>query len=156
MATEDTSTYAVRPPCAALAGVVRCVWRHRSSAPERRIERIPPDGCPELIVNSGAGYAEMKGEGTLLAQPPALFAGQITEPLTLVADGAVDTIGVRFEPAGARDFVRRPMNDLTNRRVALTEFSHLDRAALFRALAASQDDERLDRLQSLVAATIGE
>ena len=155
MPTDESSVYAVRPPCAALLGVVRCVWRYRWLAPERRVERIPPDGCPELIVNFGAGYAELTGEGTLLAQPAALFAGQITRPLTLIADGPVDTVGVRFEPDGARDFVRRPMNELTNARVALTEFGHLDASALLRALAASRDEERFDVLQSLVAATIG-
>ena len=153
MATDEPSPYVVHRPCAALAGVVRCVWRHRSPGEERRVERIPPDGCSELIVNLGSAYAEIKGVGALFAQPVALFAGQITEPLTLVAEGAVDTIGVRFEPDGACDFVRRPMNELTNKRVALTELAHLDGAALCHAVASSPEEERLDVLQSHVVAT---
>jgi AraC-like DNA-binding protein len=138
---DQSADYLVRQPRPSLAGIVRCVWRYRSPSRERRIEPIPPDGCPELIVNIQSPAFELDADGALHRQPAAIFAGQLTKPLTLVVDGLVETIGVRFEPDGARDFFAAPMRRAADRRIPLTQIRTIDVAALVRNLRA-QDWER--------------
>ncbi len=145
------ANYVVYPPRASLSGAVRCVWRHRSATTERRIERIPPDACPELIVNLGALYSELTATGDARLQPQALFAGQLTRPLTLVAAGPVDTIGVRFEPDGARGFYGEPMASATNRRIALADIRNFDAAALLKKLRPLAGLARVLAIEDFVA-----
>jgi AraC-like DNA-binding protein len=154
MTNGSDSTYERREPRALLRGVVRCVWRHRSSSTARRTERIPPDGCAELIFNLGAGYAELTANGETRPQPPALFAGQITRPLTLIAGGPVDTIGVRFEPDGAREFFLAPMNSATNLRIALQDIKDVDATRLVEGLRELDDERQQARLEDFVEGAI--
>ncbi len=138
---DPSAEYLVRQPRPSLSGIVRCVWRYRSSVGEKRVEPIPPDGCPELIINLQSPAFELGANGALHLQPAALFAGQLTKPLTLVVDGPVETIGVRFEPDGARDFFAAPMQRAADRRIPLTQIRTIDAAVLVRSLSA-QDWER--------------
>lgn len=117
------------------------MWRYRSLSDERRVEPIPPDGCPEFIVNIRSPAFELGADGAPQLQPAALFAGQLTRPLTLVVDGPVETIGVRFEPDGARDFFGASMKRATDRRLPLSQIHPVDVGALVRKLR-SQDWER--------------
>jgi hypothetical protein len=137
-------------PRAELRGIVRCIWRHFSAHPGRRLERIPPDGCPEIIVNLGAAYSEVEPDGSLSAQPDALFAGQLTRPLTLVADGAVDTIRVRFEPCGARGFLGASMTAATDRRIALDEVVRVGGGDFLSEMRRLDDEGRRRRLELIV------
>lgn len=115
-----TPLYAEHPPPPALAAHVACVWTY-DGIDAGDVQRVVPDGCPELIMHSGATYAEVDADGNETAQPRALFAGQLTRPLHLRARGRVSVIGVRFRAAGAWGYAGRAMAPLTNRRVALTD-----------------------------------
>ena len=87
-------------PEPALAAHVHCLWSFEGV--EAGIEQaVPPDGRCELIVHLAQPYEERADDGRWQAQPPRLFAGQLTRPLVLRSRGAVDVLGVRFHPAGA-------------------------------------------------------
>ena len=108
-----------KPP-AALRPFVRTLWTYAAPAPEPTVQRIAPDGCPELILDIGAPYEEQGDDGVFRLQPRALFAGQMTRPLALRPVGPVELVAVRFEPDGARDWLERPLAEATDRRLDMT------------------------------------
>lgn len=132
--------YVERPPRPDLAADVACVWRYdREDGPEE-IQRIVPDGCPELVIHLGAPHAELGPGQAWTAQPTPLFAGQLTRPLHLRSRGAGRLVAVRFHPAGARRFVGRAMHSLTDRRVALADLHGAAPAQTLLAAVETADD----------------
>jgi len=107
-------------PPASLRPFVRTIWTYAAPAPEPVVQRIAPDGCPELVVDIGAPYEEQGDDGVFRLQPRALFAGQMTRPLALRPVGAVELVAIRFEPDGARDWLGLPMAEATDRRLDMT------------------------------------
>lgn len=124
--------YAPRP---ALADFVHCVWTFSAAADETP-QPIAPDGRCELIVQRGAAYREVESGAV---QPQALFAGQITQPLTLVATDAVDVVGVRFRPEAARAFLGRAADKATDLRLDLSALHGEAAAKLIADVRAAQD-----------------
>ena len=112
-----TVQYAEFAPRPDLASHVVCIWVFEGREADED-QRIAPDGCCALIIHRGEPYLERRSDGSLVRQPPALFAGQLTRPLHLRAEGDVSVIGVRFRTAGARAYVGRAMSEFTDRRVA--------------------------------------
>lgn len=106
-------------PPAALRPFVRTLWTYAAPAPEPTVQRIAPDGCPELILDVGAPYEEEGEDGVFRLQPQALFAGQMTRPLALRPVGPVELVAVRFEPDGARDWLGHAAAEATDRRLDL-------------------------------------
>jgi len=104
-------------PPPALRPFIRVIWTYAAPDPTSTIQRIAPDGCPELIFDLGAPYAEQGDDGEFHLQPSALFAGQMTRPLVMRPTGATELVAVRFEPDGARDFLGRPLSEATDRRL---------------------------------------
>lgn len=117
---EPGERYQEFEPPAVLRPFVRAIWTYAAPAPERTIQRIAPDGCPELILDIGAPYEEQGEDGAFRLQPKALFAGQMTRPLALRPVGPVELVAVRFEPDGARDWLGRPAVEATDRRLDMT------------------------------------
>lgn len=115
MAAE--TVYREFAPRPALRDVVHCVWTFEAPFDEAP-QPIAPDGRCELIVQCGAPYRE--SDGTL--QPRVLFAGQVTQPLTLFATGQVAVVGVRFKPEAARVFLGRRADAVTDQRVAMDDW----------------------------------
>lgn len=107
-------------PPASLRPFVRTIWTYAAPAPDRAVQRIAPDGCPELVVDIGAPYEEQGPDGVFRLQPRALFAGQMTKPLALRPTGPVELVAVRFEPDGARDWLGRALAEATDRRLDMT------------------------------------
>lgn len=151
---DPNADYLTCPPRASLAGIVRCVWRYRSSSGERRVEPIPPDGCPEFIVNTRSPAFEFAAEGGWRPQAAAVFAGQLTRPLTLAVEGPVETIGVRFEPDGAREFFGASMKRATDRRIPISEIRNIDVEALVGALRLQDWEDQVETALDIVAAAI--
>jgi len=104
-------------PPASLRPFVRALWTYAAPDPEPAVQRIAPDGCPELILDIGSPYEEQGTDGVFRLQPRALFAGQMTRPLALRPVGPVELVAVRFEPDGARDWLGVPLADATDRRL---------------------------------------
>ncbi len=146
-------SYQQFPPRPELRAFVQCVWAFEAPAGNREPQRIAPDGRPELIFQLGAPYAERDDLGERL-QPAILFAGQLTEPLTLVATGPVSVIAVRFRPDGARAFLHRDASFATDERVDLTSWKSAE-DVLAELRAAPDAETRADLALDFVAARIG-
>ena len=131
-------------PRADLAAHVRCVWLFEGGE-EAEDQRIAPDGCSELIVHFGQPYLERTEGGGAFRQAPVVFAGQLTRPLHLRADGPAGVIGVRFHPAGAFGYLGEPASRYTDCRTPLN--TGLD-------LAGLDEPARLTAVQNHVAARI--
>ena len=128
----------VPPP--ALRPFVRMIWTYEAAEPTGDVQRIAPDGCPELILHAAEPYEEQAPDGSWRTQPRTLFAGQLTRPLALRPTGPVDLIAVRFEPDGARDWFGRPMTEATDRA--------LDASGL--VLDLERPDDRAARLAAIL------
>lgn len=137
--------YAEFPPPAALAPYVHCLWVFEGP-PSGEPQRIVPDGRAELILHWRAPYLE-RVEGEWRPQPRALFAGQLTRPLHLLAREAVGVVGVRFRTAGAPAYLGSHANPFTDKRLPITDAPDLARAtdeAARLALTAAYVEARLD------------
>jgi len=131
-------------PRADLAAHVRCIWLFEGGE-ETEDQRIAPDGCAELIVHFGRPYLERAPDGSAIRQTPVVFAGQLTRPLHLRADGPAGVIGVRFHPAGSYGYLGQAADRYTDRRTPLE--SGLD-------LAGLDEAARLNAVQDHVAARL--
>ena len=107
-------------PPVSLRPFVRTVWTYAAPALEPTVQRIAPDGCPELILDIGLPYEEQGPDGVFRLQPSALFAGQMTRPLALRPVGPVELVAIRFEPDGSRDWLGLPLVQATDRRLDMT------------------------------------
>lgn len=106
-----------RPP-ARLAGTVKVIWMARGTKAEFvRPDPIVPDGCVEIIFNLADPFVGEDGR----QQPRTLLAGQMTRPVTAVATGDVDLIGVRFWPGRAGASLRTPMWTLRDQLVSASD-----------------------------------
>lgn len=130
-----------------LSDFVRCIWSFRSNV-NPAPQPIAPDGCCELIVHLGTPYWERQGERET-EQPLILFAGQITEPLTLIARGDVHVLGLRLQPWATRAFAGVDAGKATDRRIALNEL-HGDAAGPLQArlLRATSAPERIAAMEA--------
>lgn len=99
---------------------VECFWFLSDGTPvePREIERIVPDGCTELIFHLGDPFERVTARG-LERQASAFLVGQMPHFILLQPSREIETLGVRFRPAGARRFFREPASDLSGRFVAL-------------------------------------
>lgn len=85
------------------------------------VQRVVPDGSPELILNLGDPFEARDSEGRWQLQPRAFFAGQTTAPLLLRPSGRAQIIGIHFHPQGAAHLLRAPMQELTGRFLPLSD-----------------------------------
>lgn len=113
----EAERYEEFDPPPGLRPFVRTIWTYAAPEPAATVQRIAPDGCPELVVDIGAPYEEQGEDGLFRLQPRALFAGQMTRPLALRPTGPVELVAVRFEPDGARGWLGRPLVEATDRRL---------------------------------------
>lgn len=107
-------------PPQALRPFVRLLWTYAAPAPTGGVQRIAPDGCPELVIDLAAPYEEEGEDGVFRPQPSVIFAGQLTRPMAIRPVGAVEIVAAKFEPDGARAFLGRPLIEATDLRLDLT------------------------------------
>lgn len=120
MAGEGERYHEFEPP-SSLRGFVRKIWTYADPDPAPVVQRIAPDGCPELILDIGSPYEELDDDGVWRLQPSAIFAGQMTRPLALRPAGPTELVAVRFEPDGARDWLGVSVDRATDRRLDMTD-----------------------------------
>jgi AraC-like DNA-binding protein len=110
-------------PHISLTPYVRCIWLFESSAVDGvgDVQRIVPDGFPELLLHYGDQFHEVDAEGVVTKQSRLIFAGQISGPLTLQPGAAAGVMGVRFWPAAARALLRLPMIEATDQRLDMRD-----------------------------------
>ena len=86
------------------------------------VQRVVPDGSPELILNLGQPF-ESCVDGVWRAQPRCFVAGQITGPLLLRPAGPCRILGVHFRPHGLAALRGIHANELTGRIAPLDDLS---------------------------------
>jgi len=118
--------YAEFPPPPALAPYVHCLWVFEGQDAAEP-QRIVPDGRCELILHWRAPYQE-RVDGQWRAQPAAMFAGQLTRPLHVLAREPAGLVAVRFRTAGARAYLHRPLNEVTDLCVAVADTPDVSQA----------------------------
>jgi AraC-like DNA-binding protein len=140
---SDIVHFSFHPPPPALGPWVKTIWCARGTREEFAApEPIVPDGCVEIVFNFADPFADDRG-----AQPLDLIAGQMTGPVTTVATGTVDLIGVRFWPGRAGAALRTPMWELRDRLVDASSIL-TGAATLVESLRELPDDARLDHLST--------
>lgn len=103
--------YVEYEPRSELAPYVRCLWTLIDGGPAEPASPVVPDGCCELVVNRADPVVVRGGE-----QGAVTVVGQLEAPLELTPTGAVDLIGIRFEPSGLHAFLGgRSVGELTGR-----------------------------------------
>jgi AraC-like DNA-binding protein len=109
-------------PGNALKPFVHCFWILEVHQAMASIERIVPDGRPELVIHSGDPFEKWSPQqGLWQKQAPTLFIGQAREPVLLRTGLKSEVVGVRFRPAGAERFLKFCMAETTNQIFDLTE-----------------------------------
>jgi AraC-like DNA-binding protein len=94
---------------------------------------------------------ERGDDGSETLQPRALVAGQLTRPLWLRPSGKVGVLGVRFHPWTAQRVLRRPLVELTDRRVALGELVAGSDALVEAVLGCATNAARIVAAEDFVA-----
>jgi len=142
-------------PAPQLRGHVECFWflDAEKGALPRDVERIVPDGCTELILHLGEPFERLTSRGAE-RQAPAFLVGQLPHFILLRPPREIETVGVRFRPAGARRFFRESAARLTGRFVPLDEL--WDRAAAERLRARLHEaPSRAEQVRILETALLG-
>lgn|SRR6266542_426730 len=96
-----------------LFSTVECVWFARGPAIPRRMERILPDGCVELIVHLGEPFRR-RLDACFELQPSAFVVGPFTSALLVAPPETVATMGVRLRPGWAGAVLGAPASALTD------------------------------------------
>ena len=109
-------------PGPAAARYIQCYWLLEDDAPSDVVQRIVPDGRPELIFNFAQPF-ENQVRGKWRAQPDCFFVGQITGPMLLRAKGPARILGIRFHPHGASRVFGMPVRELTDSVVRVEDIS---------------------------------
>ncbi len=78
-------------------------------------ERILPDGCIEIIFNLADRFRFFDDTGVVETRPAQLVVGPTTRSVRVQPAGAVDLVGIRLRPAGARALLRTPPAELRDR-----------------------------------------
>lgn len=141
-------------PTNSLAQFVECFWTLENEGISEPIkpESILPDGCVELILNFGAQFQEYKDNGQKERQPRNLLVGQMTRPVLISPTGSVQLLGIRFHPGGTFPFFRIPMQELTNRVLALGALtSEFERDLVARVEAARFPLLKIAAVEKLLA-----
>ena len=121
----------IRPEGPATKVIDRLWFLETDSGP---VQRIVPDGRPELIFNLGRPFESLR-DGAWHQQPQSFLVGQLTGPMQIRPTGPARIMGIRFRPEGAAALLRIPMHELTGREIPLQDLP-----------AALRTPESLDRL----------
>ncbi len=140
--------YTERPPHPALTNHIRCLWLFEASPDdgEAEIQRIVPDGYPEMVLHYGDHGHEVDAAGGLQRQSRFIFAGQILQPLLLQPGAQAGMIGVRLQPAGARTFLGMPMREMTDVRLDLSLLWAQEAESLVDSVCSAGDGETRMRI----------
>ena len=121
------------------------------------VQRVVPDGSPELIVNLGQPFESQDATGNWRAQPRCFVAGQIVGPLRLRPAGAVKVIGVTFRPHGLAALLGIAAHEITGRIATLDDLGLKELIDLPQRATIAELELRLLRLaQPPADAVVGE
>ena len=126
-------------PAPALRHLVDCYWVVTSDDREPRLQKIIPDGFPEVIFHLADPY-RIQLSGPWQTQPNDLLAGQLTHHFFLENTGRSHIIGIKLQPTALARLWQMPMHLYTNRVVELHKAMPLHWQPLREALQNVQED----------------
>lgn len=141
-------------PCPELRRFIECFWTLKSEPHNLHDlnitqEPILPDGCVELILNSGTPFDQIADTGERIKQPSHFVVGQMTRPVLIAPSGEVALIGIRFHPGGTMPFLKQPLHELTNQVTELAGLDHaLDGELLEAVVGSASLGERIPAIES--------
>jgi AraC-like DNA-binding protein len=144
-------------PHVSLAPWVRCIWLFESSIEDGvgEVQKIVPDGFPELLLHYGDQFHEVSADGVPSKQSRLIFAGQISSPLTLQPGAIAGVMGVRFWPAAAHVLLRLPMTETTDQRLNMADVLGASTNALIDEIfCAPNHRERLSVMERFLIARL--
>lgn len=101
-----------------LMDLIEWFWIVENSDPAEQLQKIIPDGFPEMIFHFGDPY-RIQLKSPWSPQSKSLFAGQITSHFFLQNTGKASILGVKWKPAAMMQLFHIPMRPLTDRVVPL-------------------------------------
>jgi AraC-like DNA-binding protein len=90
---------------------LHCLWTLETDGDA--VQRIVPDGRPELIVNLGVPFEAFR-DGVWQRQPRAFLHGQLSGPLLVRPNGPAHILAARFQPHGAARVFNFPMDRIVD------------------------------------------
>jgi AraC-like DNA-binding protein len=129
-----------RPP-PALARYVTCLWSLTGTAHQPAYDLVLPDGRPELVVHRGDRFRRQLASGVTRVQARRLIVGQMAGAVAIAPGRRIETVGVRFTPAGLGPLCPFPQAELADRIMAA---ARVPSPALRRVSAAALQADTLD------------
>ncbi len=113
--------YQEQAPPASLQRHVQCLWRLRAEQPALPVQTVYPDGRCELIVHLGVPMSRFSLAEGWQVQARCLFAAQLRSAIRLAANGPVDCVGVRLQPAASHAIVGNALPGLVEQVIDLAQ-----------------------------------
>jgi AraC-like DNA-binding protein len=101
-----------------LTKIIECYWIAESDDPTPEVQKIIPDGFPEVIFHFGDPY-RIKLRNKWEQQSTSLLAGQITGHFFLENTGVSSILGLKFHPTALTKLFDISMKEITDQVVPL-------------------------------------
>ena len=96
---ESNIQYRETAPCAALSPYIDAFWTVTGANTTDQSDRILPDGCVDIILNTGPGFTTEQG-ATRMHTGEAYLVGTMTRFKEMVRPPGTRLLGIRFKPGG--------------------------------------------------------
>lgn len=120
-------------PTESVLSWIECFWMIENDDPKQVIQKIIPDGFPEIIFHFGDAY-EINLNGGWERQDQNLLAGQIKNFFWLRNTGKASMLGIKLKPAALAQGFNLKMNEFTEKVKSLEQIKN----------------EKLNKLQRMV------
>jgi AraC-like DNA-binding protein len=105
--------YQLYLPGQRLVPYVKCYWSLANDTENASRERIFPDGCIELIFNTGDLMRKYDSATSFHIQPRSFIHGQLTKFIEIEPTGETKIFSARFQPGGLQRFIDFEVGELT-------------------------------------------
>src|SRR5688572_1643077 len=122
-----------------LKHLVECYWIVKSTDATPALQKIIPDGFPEIIFHFGDPY-KIELKSSWETQGSSLLAGQITKYFFLENTGRSDILGIKLKPAAVTQLFSTDMSSLKDKVITLQEFGNPELTIISQSVHAIQDD----------------
>jgi AraC-like DNA-binding protein len=129
-------------PPESLRPFVDCFWVIQSDDPKSRMQKIVPDGYPEIIFHFGAPF-RINLHGRWERQKKFLIAGQIKTHFFLENTGNASTFGIKLQPAALAHLLGINMESLTDKVIDANELQVAWFQSLNQALEGAETWEEM-------------
>jgi AraC-like DNA-binding protein len=150
--------YQVHPPSAELQQFVKCFWTLEDEPVTDPVrQRVLPDGCMEMIFHYGDLYKQYFEDGSSIVQPRSFIFGQITKYIEIAPTGVSGIVSARFLPDGVLPFVTRPVSELENKAVSLTDlFGEAGTALEEKVISAPNNLQRIVLIENFLLSRLSD